>query len=81
MINSWDELSVEVFEATRGVNGWDDSRIDYLSQIIKVYMQAEVNALSRGFVGVGCITFAENTIKRWQEENPYETWKENTHLL
>jgi len=71
MIKDFEDLTQEVFkEICRET--WDDNRLDYLKTLLKVYMQAKVDATAEGWIGVGCITYAENAMQRYQEENPYE---------
>lgn len=71
MIKDIEDLNREVFLATREEN-WNDNRIDYLSTLWKVYNDAEVESKGYGYVGVGCISYAEARMRVWQEMNPYE---------
>jgi len=77
MIKDFQELSREMGKATREET-WDDNRygyynrIDYLNTLLDVYIQAEANAAAEGWVGVGCITYAEIAMRNYQKENPYE---------
>ena len=73
MINNITDLNKEVFLATRDDN-WDDNRIGYLSELLKVYNDAQEEAKQYGYVGVGCISYAEARIRVWQDMNPYETY-------
>lgn len=71
MIKDITDLNREVFLATREEN-WNDNRIDYLSTLLKVYNDAEVESEEYGYVGVGRISYAEARMRVWQEMNPYE---------
>ena len=42
----------------------------YLSQLIKVYWDAHEASKDQGYVGVGCITCAEEALQRHQQEHP-----------
>lgn len=75
MINDITDLNREVFLATRDEH-WDDNRIVYLSKLLRVYWDAKVEAEQYGYVGVGCISYAEDSMRHWQGENPYETYEE-----
>lgn len=74
MIQNFTELSKEMFFATQH-NSWDDNRINYLCKLLKVYEKAGTHSKSLGYVGVGCITYAEQSMQDWQIKNPYETWE------
>ena len=45
----------------------DDFDVQYLSQLIKVYWDAHEASKDQGYVGVGCITYAEERLKEVQE--------------
>jgi|DEB0MinimDraft_6_1074348.scaffolds.fasta_scaffold138192_1 hypothetical protein len=44
--------------------------IQYLSKLIKVYWDAHEASKDQGYVGVGCITCAEEALQRYQEDHP-----------
>lgn len=71
MIKDITDLNREVFLATREEN-WNDNRINYLARLLKVYLSAEEESKEYGYVGVGCISYAEARMRVWQEMNPYE---------
>ena len=57
LINNSDDL----FEAVSdfATNGGTDKRKKYIQACARLYFRAQRSALKFGYVGVGCITFAE----------------------
>lgn len=75
MIKNFDELALALFNLTHGktvaeVKAMHDGRNPEMRRIMmlfRTYIRAQTSALSFGYVGVGCITFAELRMMQAQQ--------------
>lgn len=65
---AWFEVTgQQPYEELRG-----DPRIRYIAAMNRRYFRAEKASEKYGFIGVGCITFAENSLVRFQRKLAYK---------
>ena len=64
MIKSFDDFCRLFLDLPPPLDKW---QIRYLTGMLRTYNRSKVTAENFGFVGVGCITFAENRLQQFQK--------------
>lgn len=80
MYNNLDELAeglVERFSEVPIEDWGSDPTLQRIKTLWKAYLDAQEEAKEHGWVGVGCITYAENKLQQMQRFDEYGNYGEN----